>query len=54
MIETDGSEFNESFTANDPDFLAGSDLLLVTLKAWQVSNAVKNLSVILPSSSPIL
>lgn len=41
MIETDGSVFNESFTANDPDFLASSDLLLVTLKAWQVSNAVK-------------
>jgi 2-dehydropantoate 2-reductase len=36
--------FNESLTANDPDFLASSDLLLVTLKAWQVSNAVKNLA----------
>lgn len=42
------------FTANDPDFLASSDLLLVTLKAWQVSNAVKNLSAILPSSVPVL
>ncbi|WP_309599422.1 2-dehydropantoate 2-reductase N-terminal domain-containing protein, partial [Klebsiella pneumoniae] len=54
VIETDGSVFNESFTANDPDFLASSDLLLVTLKAWQVSNAVKNLSAILPSSVPVL
>ncbi|POW44676.1 2-dehydropantoate 2-reductase N-terminal domain-containing protein, partial [Serratia sp. SSNIH3] len=54
VIETDGSVFNESFTANDPDFLASSDLLLVTLKAWQVSNAAKNLSAILPSSVPVL
>ena len=54
VIDTDGSVFNESFIANDPDFLASSDLLLVTLKAWQVSNAVKNLSAILPSSSPVL
>ena len=41
VIETDGSVFNESLTANDPDFLASSELLIVTLKAWQVSNAVK-------------
>ena len=39
LVETDGSIFNESLTANDPDFLATSDLLLVTLKAWQVSDA---------------
>lgn len=32
LVETDGSIFNESLTANDPDFLATSDLLLVTLK----------------------
>ncbi|MFB5078795.1 2-dehydropantoate 2-reductase [Raoultella sp. C349492] len=54
LIETDGSIFNESLTANDPDFLASSDLLLVTLKAWQVSTAVKNLAERLPASSPIL
>lgn len=54
LIETDGSNFNESMTANDPDFLATSDLLLVTLKAWQVSQAVKNLAAILPASAPIL
>ncbi|MBO1997109.1 hypothetical protein J4730_00945 [Klebsiella pneumoniae] len=34
--------FNESLTANDPDFLASSELLIVTLKARQVSNAVKH------------
>lgn len=28
LVETDGSIFNESLTANDPDFLATSDLLL--------------------------
>ena len=44
LVETDGSIFNESLTANDPDFLATSDLLLVTLKAWQVSDAVKSIS----------
>ena len=32
LVETDGAIFNESLTANDPDFLATSDLLLVTLK----------------------
>ncbi|VTO19782.1 2-dehydropantoate 2-reductase [Klebsiella variicola] len=32
VIETDGSVFNESLTANDPDFLASSELLIVTLK----------------------
>ncbi|HID8900713.1 TPA: 2-dehydropantoate 2-reductase [Enterobacter hormaechei] len=54
LIGEDGSIFNESLTANDPDFLAQSDLLLVTLKAWQVSDAVKALAAQLPPSSPIL
>jgi len=54
LVDVDGSTFNESLTANDPDFLAGSDLLLVTLKAWQVSGAVKTLAATLPESSPIL
>ncbi|HDR2405370.1 TPA: 2-dehydropantoate 2-reductase [Enterobacter asburiae] len=54
LIGEDGSIFNESLTANDPDFLAQSDLLLVTLKAWQVSDAVKTLTAQLPSTSPIL
>ena len=54
LVETDGSMFNGSFTANDPDFLAASDLLLVTLKAWQVSRAVKNLASTLPARTPVL
>lgn len=54
LVETDGSIFNESLTANDPDFLAISDLLLVTLKAWQVSDAVKSLASTLPVTTPIL
>ena len=54
VIGTDGSIFNESLTANDPEFLATSDLLLVTLKAWQVSDAVKSLAAQLPESTPIL
>lgn len=54
VIDEDGSVFNESLTANDPDFLAQSDLLLVTLKAWQVSDAVKSLASILPTTTPVL
>lgn len=52
LIGEDGSIFNESLTANDPDFLAQSDLLLVTLKAWQVSDAVKTLAAQLPPHPP--
>ncbi|MGU3413179.1 2-dehydropantoate 2-reductase [Enterobacteriaceae bacterium C23F] len=52
--DTDGSIFNELLTANDPEFLASSDLLLVTLKAWQVSTAVKNLATQLPATCPVL
>ncbi|QMI04325.1 2-dehydropantoate 2-reductase [Citrobacter sp. RHB25-C09] len=54
VVETDGSIFNESLTANDPEFLATSDLLLVTLKAWQVSDAVKSLAPVLAETTPIL
>lgn len=54
LLEKSGDIFNIALTTNDPDFLATSDLLLVTLKAWQVSNAVKNLAAILPASAPIL
>jgi 2-dehydropantoate 2-reductase len=54
VVDEDGSIFNESLTANDPEFLAHSDLLLVTLKAWQVSDAVKGLAGTLPKSTPIL
>ncbi|RKQ40884.1 2-dehydropantoate 2-reductase [Enterobacter sp. R1(2018)] len=54
LVDVDGSIFNERLMANDPDFLADSDLLLVTLKAWQVSGAVKTLAASLPAASPIL
>ncbi|MEO3989742.1 2-dehydropantoate 2-reductase [Pseudocitrobacter cyperus] len=54
LLERDGSIFNQSVTANDPDFLAHSNLLLVTLKAWQVSDAVRTLAKKLPETSPIL
>lgn len=54
LIEEDGTIFNESLTANDPDFLARSDLLLVTLKAWQVSDAVKGLVASLSPTTPVL
>ena len=54
LQELDGHVFNELVTANDPEFLAQSDLLLVTLKAWQISTAVKNLAEILPATTPVL
>lgn len=54
LVEEDGTIFNESLTANDPDFLARSDLLLVTLKAWQVSDAVKGLASSLSPATPVL
>lgn len=54
VVDEDGSIFNESLTANDPEFLAHSDLLLVTLKAWQVSDAVKGLAGTLPKTTPVL
>jgi 2-dehydropantoate 2-reductase len=54
VVEEDGTVFNESLTANDPEFLARSDLLLVTLKAWQVSDAVKSLATTLSPATPVL
>lgn len=54
LQDTDGTIHNELLTANEPEFLAQSDLLLVTLKAWQVSVAVKNAALTLPESSPVL
>ncbi|MBU4684603.1 2-dehydropantoate 2-reductase [Cedecea davisae] len=54
LDNTDGRVFNKSFIANDPEFLTASDLLLVTLKAWQVSDAVRTLAAQLPASCPIL
>lgn len=54
VVNLDGSITNETCIANDPDFLAQSDLLLVTLKAWQVSEAVRNLQFILREDCPVL
>lgn len=54
VIDLHGAEINKTLIANDPTFLAKTDLLLVTLKAWQVSEAVKNLQFILPEHCPVL
>lgn len=54
VVNLDGTVTNKTFIANDPRFLAESDLLLVTLKAWQVSEAVKNLQFILREDCPVL
>ena len=54
VVDLEGNISNKTFIANDPAFLAESDLLLVTLKAWQVSEAVKNLRFILREDCPIL
>ncbi|WP_034949155.1 2-dehydropantoate 2-reductase [Erwinia oleae] len=52
VVTPHGITYSKTFMANDAQFLAGSDLLLVTSKAWQVSEAVKNLP--LPDRCPIL
>lgn len=40
VIFPDGRAFNRNLPTNDPQHLAESELLLVTLKAWQVSGAL--------------
>ncbi|ADP11777.1 2-dehydropantoate 2-reductase (KPA reductase) [Erwinia sp. Ejp617] len=54
VIDLNGRSINKTFIANDPVFLAESELLIVTLKAWQVSESVRNLQFILPARCPIL
>lgn len=54
VIELDGTISNKTFIANDPLFLGETDLLLVTLKAWQVSTALKNLEQLIADNCPIL
>ena len=54
VIDTDGTVVNKTFIANDPLFLSRCDLLLVTLKAWQVSGAIKNVQTVLSPDCPIL
>ncbi|PWC21274.1 2-dehydropantoate 2-reductase [Brenneria roseae subsp. roseae] len=49
VIMLNGQHCNLNLTANDPDHLAQSELLLVTLKAWQVSDAV---AALLPQLNP--
>ena len=49
VIEPEGLSFNRNLPTNDPEHLAQSELLLVTLKAWQVSGAV---SALLPKLHP--
>lgn len=54
VTDIDGREFHTTLLANNASFLAQSELLLVTLKAWQVSAAVLSLATRLPTSTPIL
>lgn len=49
IIQLDGKSYNKNLAANDPMHLAESQILLVTLKAWQVYNA---LAPLLPKISP--
>lgn len=51
---TNGELTDLTVPANDPAHLQRSELLLVTLKAWQVSDAVKNLAPHLPATTPVL
>lgn len=54
VTHTDGSRFSQSLPANNDAFLAQSELLLVTLKAFQVSDAIKNIAPLLSEHCPIL
>ncbi|PIJ52239.1 2-dehydropantoate 2-reductase [Erwinia sp. OLTSP20] len=54
VVELDESVSNRTYIANDPLFLADSDLLIVTLKAWQVASALRNLAPQLNASCPVL
>ncbi|BET95761.1 2-dehydropantoate 2-reductase [Xenorhabdus taiwanensis] len=49
-----GQAFNQQFPANDEKHLTESKLLLVCLKAWQVSDAINHLADKLPPHCPIL
>ncbi|MDA6075969.1 2-dehydropantoate 2-reductase [Edwardsiella anguillarum] len=49
LITPQGLTYQRQLPANDPELLAHSDLLLVTLKAWQIANALPPL---LPRLSP--
>ncbi|AXF74901.1 2-dehydropantoate 2-reductase [Erwinia tracheiphila] len=54
VLTPEGETISKTFVANNPAFLAESDLLLVTLKAWQISEAVKNLHSFLRNACPVL
>ncbi|KAA9000082.1 2-dehydropantoate 2-reductase [Affinibrenneria salicis] len=54
LLKLNGEPCNLNLTANDPDHLAHSELLLVTLKAWQVGDAVTSLLPQLAGDCPIL
>lgn len=54
VIGTDGTAFNRNLPTNDPQHLAESELLLVTLKAWQVSGAVSALMPMLNDNCTLL
>ena len=50
----DGERHRHSFPANDPQWLANSELLLVTLKAAQISSAVLQIQPLLPPHCTIV
>lgn len=54
VVHHNGETFKKTLIANNPNFLAESELLIVTLKAWQVSESVKNLQSVLAENCPIL
>ena len=54
VISPDGTALNRNMPTNDPQHLAQSELLLVTLKAWQVSGAVSALMPMLNDNCTLL
>lgn len=54
LVDIDGVIIKECFPANNNLHLANSELLIVTLKAWQVAPALNKLANQLPLNCPIL
>ncbi|MEG2042790.1 MAG: 2-dehydropantoate 2-reductase N-terminal domain-containing protein, partial [Hafnia sp.] len=54
IIQLNGQSYNKNLAANDPLHLAESQILLVTLKAWQVYNGLVPLLAKIPPHCRII
>lgn len=54
VTSPEGEVYRHFFPANNPAFLAESDLLLVTLKAAQISSALQQIQPLIPAHCTIV